>query len=109
MQSLEPVVYILASKRNGTLYIGVTGNLVDRISMHKQDLEDGFTKRHRVHHLVYFEEHPDFLVAISREKRLKKWSRAQKIALIERENQTWRDLYFEISGLIDPAKVKKLV
>ena len=109
MPTLEPVVYILASRRNGTLYVGVTGNLIDRISIHKQGLEAGFTKRHGVHDLVYFEEHPDMLTAIVREKQLKKWSRTRKIALIEKDNPAWRDLYFEVSGLIDPANVVKLV
>jgi len=80
----EPAVYILASKRNGTLYIGVTSNLISRVSEHKQNLLDGFTKRYSVHRLVYFELHDDMDAAIRREKQLKKWSRIKKIELIER-------------------------
>ena len=109
MPKIEPVIYILASRRNGTLYVGVTANLIDRISIHKQDLVEGFAKRYGVHVLVYYEEHPDMLTAIAREKQVKKWPRAKKIALIERDNPTWRDLYFEVSGLIDPATVKRFV
>jgi putative endonuclease len=97
----EPAVYILASKRNGTLYIGVTSNLISRVSEHKQNLLDGFTKRYSVHRLVYFELHDDMDAAIRREKQLKKWSRIKKIELIERNNPAWRDLYWEMSGLID--------
>ena len=86
-------VYILASKRNGTLYIGVTGDLVSRVSQHKNDLVDGFTKKYQVHTLVYFEEYDDPESAIIREKRLKKWNRKWKIDLIEKGNPEWRDLY----------------
>jgi putative endonuclease len=99
----EPAVYILASKRNGTLYIGVTSNLISRVSEHKQNLLDGFTKRYSVHRLVYFELHDDMDAAIRREKQLKKWSRIKKIELIERSNPAWRDLYWEMSGLIGTA------
>ena len=86
-------VYILASKRNGTLYIGVTGDLVSRVSQHKNDLVDGFTKKYQVHTLVYFEEYNDPESAIIREKRLKKWNRKWKIDLIEKGNPEWKDLY----------------
>ena len=86
-------VYILASKRNGTLYIGVTSDLVKRIWQHKQNQIKGFTKRYDVHHLVYFEEYADIYNAIVREKQLKKWNRAWKLRLIESENPDWRDLY----------------
>ena len=71
----QPCVYILASKRNGTLYIGVTSNLIKRIWEHKNDLVPGFTQRYRVHHLVYFEQAADMLTAIAREKQLKHWNR----------------------------------
>ncbi len=86
-------VYILANKPNGTLYIGVTNNLLKRISEHKQNLANGFTKRYGIHTLVYFETTPDVLGAIQREKQLKNWQRAWKIELIEKENPGWKDLY----------------
>ena len=94
----QAYVYILASKRNGTLYIGVTSDLIKRIYEHKHDLVDGFTKRHRVHDLVYFEAHEDVQQAITREKQMKKWNRNWKLRLIEKTNPTWRDLYDEILG-----------
>ncbi|MEX0700494.1 MAG: GIY-YIG nuclease family protein [Planctomycetales bacterium] len=89
----EPAVYILASKRNGTLYIGVTSDLVARIRQHKNDVAEGFTKKYGVHSLVYFELHGDMEAAIVREKRLKKWNRAWKLRLIEEKNPNWDDLY----------------
>ncbi len=89
----QPTVYILASKRNGTLYIGVTSDLVKRIWEHKNQLVEGFTKKYHVQQLVYFEQHQDMLSAITREKQLKKWNRAWKIALIEEGNPDWRDLW----------------
>jgi len=89
-------VYILASKRNGTLYIGVTSDLVKRVWEHKSDLVEGFSMKYSVHNLVYFEEQNDAEAAIAREKRLKKWNRAWKIRLIEEQNPQWRDLYPEI-------------
>ncbi len=89
-------VYILASRRNGTLYVGVTNNLVRRIYEHKSDLVDGFTKRYGVHLLVYHESMNDVGSAIQREKRVKKWNRAWKIKMIERVNPDWRDLYDEL-------------
>ena len=95
----EPAIYILASRRNGTLYVGVTSDLVGRISEHKQDLIDGFTKRYKVHLLVHYEIFDDMGTAIRREKQLKKWPRARKIALIEARNPAWTDLYWEMSGL----------
>jgi putative endonuclease len=88
----QPVVYILASKPNGTLYIGVTGNLAGRIEAHRSGAVDGFTKKYHVHTLVYFELHDDMYEAIQREKRLKKWNRAWKIRLIEDLNPEWKDL-----------------
>jgi putative endonuclease len=86
-------VYILASKKNGTLYIGITSNLKRRIHEHKQGLEDGFTKKHSVKQLVYFESHRDVRYAILREKRLKRWNRKWKIRLIESSNPNWEDLF----------------
>ena len=85
-----------ASSRRGTLYIGVTSDLVKRVYEHKQDLVEGFTKRYRVHTLVYYELFEDMSQAIGREKQLKKWQRAWKIELIERMNPEWRDLYADI-------------
>ena len=89
----QPAVYILASRRNGTLYIGVTSDLVKRVWEHKQDLVEGFTKQYGVHTLVYFELHANMASAIEREKRLKKWNRAWKLELIEKENPGWEDLW----------------
>jgi putative endonuclease len=91
-----PAVYILASQRNGTLYIGVTSNLVKRIWEHKEGVVEGFTKNYGCYILVYFEQHTEMSVAILREKQMKKWNRAWKIALIEKENPGWRDLWPEI-------------
>lgn len=88
-------VYILASKRNGTIYVGVTNNLQKRIYEHKNDLVDGFTKKYKVHSLVYFESTQDVESAIRREKQLKSWKRNWKIQLIEKENPDWIDRYEE--------------
>lgn len=93
MRERSPCVYILASQRNGTLYIGVTSDLVKRVWEHKNDLVDGFTKKYGVHQLMYFEMHEDMASAIQREKQLKKWNRNWKIQLIEKENPEWADLY----------------
>ena len=89
-------VYILESKRNGTLYVGVTNNLVRRVYEHRNGLVDGFTKKYGVKDLVYFEETNDVKEAIIREKRLKTWKRKWKIELIEKSNPNWLDLYNEI-------------
>jgi putative endonuclease len=91
----QPCVYILASSRNGILYVGVTSNLFGRVSLHKQDLIDGFTKRYGVHTLVYFEMHTTMAEAIRREKQLKRWNRAWKVRLIEQVNPEWTDLWNE--------------
>jgi len=91
-------VYVLASRRNGALYIGVTSDLLKRVWMHKHDVTEGFTKRYGVHRLVYFEEYDDIRDAITREKRLKKWNRAWKLRLIEEANPTWDDLYDLVAG-----------
>jgi putative endonuclease len=93
----QPCVYILASKRNGTLYTGVTSDLVKRIWEHQQDLVPGFTQQHKVHTLVWYEQHGTMESAITREKQLKKWNRAWKIREIEAMNPDWRDLYDDIS------------
>ena len=90
---MQPAVYILASARNGTLYIGVTSNLVQRIWQHKNDVIEGFTEKYSVHSLVYFELLDDMTNAITREKQLKKWNRAWKLSLIEKQNPTWEDLW----------------
>ena len=92
----QPAVYILASKQTGTLYIGVTSNLLKRAWEHKNDLVEGFTKRYGVHRLVYYELYDDMVSAIKREKQMKKWNRAWKLELIERQNSRWRDLWEEI-------------
>jgi len=89
-------VYILASKRNGTLYIGVTSDLLKRVSEHKQKIVKGFTKKYNVDKLVYYEQTNNIVSAIGREKQLKKWKRSWKIGLIEKQNPGWNDLYFEI-------------
>ena len=89
-------VYILASKRNGTLYIGATSNLIRRIQEHKQKAVKGFTEKYNVNKLVYYEQTEDIHSALSREKALKKWNREWKIKLIEKENSNWKDLYFNI-------------
>lgn len=90
-------VYILASNRNGTLYIGVTNDLVRRVWEHREGVADGFTKRHQIKSLVYFEQFDDPTTAIQREKNLKKWKRSWKLELIETENPGWRDLWDEIT------------
>ena len=92
----QPCVYILASRRNGTLYTGVTSNLVQRVWQHKENLADGFTKKYAVHDLVWFEQHATMESAIGREKAIKEWRRAWKIDLIESANPQWRDLYGDI-------------
>ena len=89
----QPCVYFLSNHARGTLYVGVTSDLIGRIYQHKQDLVDGFSKQHQLHSLVYFEVAETMLVAIAREKQLKKWNRAWKIELVESANSEWRDLY----------------
>jgi len=93
----HPAVYILASKRNGTLYLGVTSDLIKRVWQHKNDLVEGFTKRYRVHLLVWYEQYPSMLSAIKREKQMKEWKRKWKLEVIERMNPTWEDLYSRIA------------
>ena len=86
-------VYLMASQKNGTLYAGVTNNLVRRVFEHKNDFVEGFTRRYGVHTLVWFESTSSIEAAIQREKQLKNWKRAWKVALIERDNPDWNDLY----------------
>ena len=98
-------VYILASRSQGTLYIGVTNSIIDRVNQHRSGIGSKFTARYKVHTLVWYELHSDVSAAIQREKSLKRWPRAWKINLIERENPHWADLYPSLPGV---APVKKL-
>ena len=91
-------VYILASARNGTLYVGVTSNVLQRIWQHKEGLADGFTKKYGIGILVWYEQHHSADSAITREKQIKKWNREWKIRLIEAMNPYWNDLYPELAG-----------
>ena len=90
---MQPAIYILASQPRGTLYVGVTSNIIQRVYQHKNDLAPGFSRQYGVHTLVYFEIHATMLDAISRDKQLKAGSRSKKIALIEGTNPNWEDLY----------------
>jgi putative endonuclease len=96
MEAKSPAVYILASKRNDTLYAGVTSDLIQRIWQHRNDVVGGFGKEHCVYLLVYFEQHVHVTDAIFRERQLKKWNRVWKLGLIERHNSDRRDLWGEI-------------
>ena len=89
----NPAVYILASQRNGTLYVGVSSDIIKRVCEHKSGAADGFTKKYSVHSLVYFELHENMDSAITREKQLKNWKREWKLRLIEQENPSWKDLF----------------
>ena len=89
----QAAVYIMASKPNGTLYIGVTSDLLKRVWEHKNDSIDGFTKRYGIHRLVFYELYEDMVSAITREKQMKKWNRAWKLELIETHNPEWKDLW----------------
>ena len=91
--SKQPTVYVLESRRNGTLYVGVTSDVLKRVWEHKNDVVEGFTKRYQVHRLVWFEVHETMDSAIQREKAIKEWKRKWKIELIERTNPEWKDLY----------------
>ena len=86
----------MANKRNGTLYVGITDNLIKRVWQHKNDLLEGFTKKYQCHKLAYFEETSDVLSAIKREKLLKRWKRQWKLQLIEKQNPDWKDLYNDL-------------
>jgi putative endonuclease len=92
----EPAVYILANKKDGVLYIGVTSDLLKRVWEHKQSFVEGFSKRYKIFKLVYYELHDDMENAILREKQLKKWRRSWKVELIEKQNPTWLDLWESI-------------
>jgi putative endonuclease len=98
-------VYILASRRNGTLYVGVTNDVMRRTWEHKSDLIVGFTRKYGVHNLVWFELYDDIRLAIAREKQLKGWNRAWKIKLIEKNNSGWNDLYDRLLGSIALPKI----
>lgn len=91
-------VYILASEKNGTLYIGVTNNLIKRVAQHKRKEVEGFTEKYNVNKLVWYEQTNDIRIAIEREKQIKKWNRKWKISLLEKTNPEWKDLFFEIGG-----------
>lgn len=90
---MQPCVYILASAQNGTLYVGVTSDIIKRVWEHKNDVVEGFTKTYQVHTLVWVEQHENMYAAIMREKAIKAWKRAWKIKLIETNNPEWQDLY----------------
>ncbi|MCZ6726496.1 MAG: GIY-YIG nuclease family protein [Acidobacteria bacterium] len=92
----QPCVYLLASRRNGTLYVGVTSNLAKRVWQHKEALLPGFTSRYRVHTLAWYEAHTTMESAIQREKAIKGWKRRWKLELIEESNPQWRDLYDDL-------------
>jgi putative endonuclease len=94
----QPCVYILASGWDGTLYVGVTSDLLKRVWEHKNDMIEGFTKTYRVHNLVWFEQHESMESAILREKAIKEWKRAWKVELIEESNPKWQDLYDTLLG-----------
>jgi len=91
-------VYIMSNRKNGTLYVGVTGDLLKRIYEHKNAFVDSFTKKYHIKSLVYYEIYDEIIEAIKREKQLKKWRRSWKIDLIEKENKEWKDLYVSISS-----------
>ena len=93
---MTPAVYILTNRPDGVLYVGVTSNLAQRVWSHRNDLAEGFTKRYRLHTLVWYEVHESMESAIRREKAIKKWNRAWKTELIEKTNLGWTDLYEEV-------------
>ena len=100
----QPCVYLLASDLNGTLYAGVTSNLIGRTWQHRERVAEGFSKRYEVTRLVWYELHPTMESAIQREKRIKKWNRAWKVRLIDEGNPSWRDLWPDITGQLPKAK-----
>ncbi|GAA5167499.1 GIY-YIG nuclease family protein [Viridibacterium curvum] len=98
VREIRPCVYLLASERNGTLYVGVTSDLVKRVWQHRNEVIEGFSKQHAVHHLVWFEQHETMESAILREKQIKKWNRKWKLNLIETSNPYWKDLWHDITA-----------
>jgi putative endonuclease len=94
---MQPCVYMMASGGNGTLYIGVTSNLITRVWQHRNNVIDGFTQKNKVHQLIWYEPHENMESAISREKALKKWNRIWKLRLIEQYNPEWQDLYEQLT------------
>jgi putative endonuclease len=98
MEEKQPAVYIHASRRNGTHYVGVTSNQIKRVWEHRNDIGEGFSQKYAIHLLVYYEQHASMAVAITREKQIKKWNRAWKLRLIEEHNPQWRDLWEEVIG-----------
>ena len=101
-ETSQPTVYLLASRRNGTLYVGVTSDLMKRIGEHRDGLIDGFTKDYGVNRLVWFEQHATMEAAILREKRIKKWKREWKVNLIRERNADWRDLAVDLGFAMLP-------
>jgi putative endonuclease len=106
---MEYFVYILASKRNGTLYTGITDNLLRRVIEHKEKLNSGFTEKYGVDKLVYFEVYKYIDEAIKREKNIKKWKREWKIKLIETENKEWKDLFYDIANEDEIIEMRKFM
>ncbi len=98
MKQKQYYLYITVSRKEGTLYVGTTNNLLKRIYEHKNNLIDGFTKKYNVHKLVYYEETNDIQNAIQREKQIKKWKREWKMNLIKKFNPNWKDLYYDLVG-----------
>ena len=102
----QPAVYLLASQRNGTLYVGVTSDLIKRVWQHRTHAVDGFTKKYNVNLLMWFEQHETMESAIAREKAIKKWNRSWKLALIEKTNPNWIDLWPVITGEILDSRLR---
>ncbi len=102
-----PFVYLLASRKNGTLYVGVTSNLMQRMHQHRQGLFDGFSRKYGTKRLVWYEPHDLMESAILREKRIKKWKRQWKINLIEEHNPQWRDLAVDLGFDVEPSTQMK--
>ena len=107
MREIRPAIYIMANKRNGTLYTGVTSNLIQRVYQHKHDELDGFTKRYGCKILAYYEQYDDMYEAITREKQIKGGSRKKKLLLIEKINPNWEDLYESLLSFLDCFTRKK--
>jgi putative endonuclease len=106
-EDFQPTVYLLASRKYGTLYTGVTSNLMQRLYQHRDEVIRGFTSQHNIKMLVWFEQHGTMETAILREKRIKKWNRQWKIDLIEAENPDWRDLAVDLGFPVLPTRFLK--